>query len=375
MPNDTKYVDNVNGNNANTGNSEAQAYADIATALTACSGGGNTIYVQAGSNYTLTATLTVSLKGDTTNGRNVIEGYTTTPGSRDGRPTITCSTNSVHLFTLASAPDLITFRHLNLTHTAGTRGDGIRGNVTPTESPVVSDCIIDGCATGIQDGFGMNGLLVVGGEIRNCINDGFVCANGGDFIFDGVQLISNGRDGIRIEFASSMNAVVRRCEFRSNTGRGYHHQTTGTPEGMEIVNNTFRGNGAAGLEYMSTTRPTRTLIHQYNVYTTNGGYGVAFAGTAVNLSSTLLANRFNAFGSGGQANTSGARLIMPAGFSDETTMATDPYTSATDSSPNATAGGGAVLRGTAARGWLDIGALQHEDTGGGGGTPAFAHWG
>ncbi len=49
----------INGNT-----NEAQAYADIPTAIGAISGGGNTIHVQAGANYTLTTTIafTAALK-------------------------------------------------------------------------------------------------------------------------------------------------------------------------------------------------------------------------------------------------------------------------------------------------------------------------
>lgn len=97
------------------------------------------------------------------------------------------------------------------------------------------------------------------------------------------------------------------------------------------------------------------------VATNNGGYGF----------SVPFAN-YPAVKCGGYNNASGNFSNAPTALSP-ITLTADPWTSTTDFKPNATAGGGAVLRAAGfgvfgQTGYGDIGAVQHQDAGGGG-TP------
>lgn len=371
MANATKYVDNVNGSDANTGDSEAQAYATIAFAISAISGGGNIIYVQdAGSNYSVTTThnITSTQAGDTTNGVNKIEGYTTTPGARDGRPTITSATNSIALFSL-NAAGYWDFVHLELTHTAATRGAGIT-RVTANSTQVrLHDSIINGCSIGFGASSGSLGLMYLEGvEITACTS----------------HAIEN----------EASTTHINACDIHDNTGSGWYN-TTGTSNVIaqdsifdtnnygifndaanrgiivEVVNCVIVDNTADGIrdDSIAASAGALTLDLQNNVIYGNGGYGINSADTSLLVGLRARSLRNNAFGS----NTSGARNNVPAGIG-EVTLTADPFVSRAgrDFSPNTDAGGGALLRaggfpatypaGTTDS-FPDIG-VQHQDSGG-----------
>lgn len=378
MANATKYVDNVNGNNANTGDSEAQAYADIPTAIAAISGGGNTIYVQAGANYTLTSTiaLTAALKGDTTDGRNRIEGYTTTPGSRDGRPVITSATNSVALFTL-NDNDNWDFVHLNLTHTAGTRGHGFVANTSNSSGCRFADLVIDGCNTAISS----NSAAVVSSvmercEVKNCTTTGATLPTLG--IFFGNYIHDNAGDGIGGSFAP----LVAVANIFDTNGRDGINEATSSGSSLAyllITGNVFYANGRDGLRSTADVSGSASLAIANNVFYGNAGYGQNWTNlSAAEASNLPLCSGWNAYG----GNTSGDRNGVGAGTSD-VTLTADPFTGAGagNFALNSTAGGGAACRaagfpgafpGGLTTGYLDIGAVQHQDAGGGGAAgPVF----
>ncbi len=223
MANATKYVDNVNGNNGNTGNSEAQAYADIPTAVAAISGGGNIIYIQAGSNYVLTSAVTITaLTGDTTNGPNRIEGYTTTPGARDGRPVITSSTNSINLFDLSGTSVGLRFVHLKGTHTAATRAAFIvTSGATGSTKVTIEDCLVNGCSYMLNASVRViAGLGIYNSTAKNCTTG----------------VIINGGDGASPE-------VISGCLFHDNAGVSYSANNNNTI--MLFVNSVFSGGSKA----------------------------------------------------------------------------------------------------------------------------------
>jgi hypothetical protein len=373
MANATKYVDNVNGNNGNTGDSEVQAYADIPTAIAAISGGGNIIYVQAGANYTLTSTiaLTGSLKGDTTNGRNVIEGYTTTPGSKDGRPVITSATNSVALFTL-NDNDVWDFCHLNLTHTAATRGNAFVANTSPSAAVRFYDLVIDGCLNGIVGGTSnFSAISVYRCEIKNCTATaaGTIQSNG---TFWRNYIHDNAGDGIALFYQTAIideNIIVE-------NGRYGIIDSTGAGSALGILslqNNTIANNTSDGVRITTDTAPaTFPNVFARNIIYGNGGYGINCTNlsTGENLALSII-NESNAYGS----NTSGARANLGAGFG-EVTLTGDPFTNAGtgDWSLDNTASEGAACRGISfaysggtVTSYGDLGAVQHQDAGGGGG--------
>lgn len=381
MANATKFVDNINGNNGNTGNSEAQAYADIATALAAISGAGNIIYPQnVGLDYTITTALAISIAGDVTNGRNRIEGYTTVPGAKDGRPTITCATNGVNLFTASASPKYWSFSHMNWKHTAvTTRGNGYHGGSTTNDKFVFDDLVIDGCAKGIFDGFGLTDCLVRGCWIKNCTSHGFENTNGGILTFAHNRFDSNGGSGISSSFASAADVVTLfGNRFYNNTARGFLH--TYQVGGRYLIrNNQFRANGTDGMAFSHATLSFLGLQHDNNYYHLNGAYGINFAISGAALSAFVQSNENNYFGSGGQINTLGARNNLAVGYGDGT-FSGDPNTAAANVALNNTANAGAVLRAAAypitfpggETNYADVGPVRHQDAGG---TPTIQNRG
>ncbi len=144
-------------------------------------------------------------------------------------------------------------------------------------------------------------------------------------------------------------------------------------EAVVLVENTIHGNtgdGIGGFSYGSIFQG----ICAGNILTNNGGYGLN-----ENLLPTTISKNinYNAF----RSNTSGARNAVAAGPND-VTLSADPYTNAGAGyfSLNATAGGGAACKGVGypgvfpaglSTGYHDLGAVQTQNSGGGGGSVAI----
>ncbi len=338
MANATKYVDNVNGDNGNTGDSEAQAYADIATALAAISGGGNTIYVQAGSPYTITSTISVTVVGDTTDGPNILEGYTTTPGARDGRPTITSATNSVVLFTLNGATGF-QLRHLELTHTAGTRGKALATVTASMMSVVVFDCVIDGVSEVLNDGFTFTtmNISVYDTEIKNTTTGGIGTAAG--IVANNVSFVDCAGLNFHDCGVSGSSADIRNC--RSNGGSSFISLTGTTSGGLIKATNNLAVGVFSGSGIICNQNGANSVIVDNVIYGV-GGYGIS-SSQGTNLTDINWFVRRNAIGS----TTSGHYNNVTTPSDDAAlTLSTNPCIDSAngDFNINDTAGGGAILR-------------------------------
>lgn len=373
MANAIVYVDNVNGNNANSGLSEASAYADIPTAIAAISGGGNVIYVQnAGSNYTLTSSISLSaaLKGDTTNGRNRIEGYTTSPGARDGRPVITSATNSVNLFTL-NDNDYWEFRHLKLTHTAGTRASAFNGGTSNSTPIYVVDCICDGCLA-LFTGGNLQAIILEGVEVLNAsssvsaINN--TTASFNTLTMFGCDIHDNSCDGLRSNQALTLNCDW--CIFDTNT-IGINYTGTTTNVTIKLRNCLIVDNTGDGVKVAATSGTVIVWELANNIIFNNGGYGIENLDEQVTADLNATINRNNAFGG---PNTSGNYTGLAAGYG-EITLSGDPFANkaSRDFTPDTTSGEGLALRAAAfpttypggtSPSYRDVGAVQHQDAGG-----------
>jgi hypothetical protein len=372
VANATKYVDNVNGNNANTGNSEAQAYADIATALAALTGGGNVIYVQAaGSSYTLTTANVITISGDATDGRNRIEGYTTTPGARDGRPTITSATNSINLFEMANGASGWDFVHLKGTHTAGTRGSFLAGTGTGGQGNAsIRDCLVDGCAY-LLDG-GVRQISGFHAQYTTAINCTLgVIINGAFDVIDGCLFYGNA--GVGYSANNSNTTLVCLNTVFSGGTNAISDGNLGSTRTMTLIlaNCSFRGQSGSAIVQGNSTSSWSVLVDRNNVFWSIGGYCWSLLGAA---NATL----YRSVSLGGQNNfagslTSGYQNNYAAGIG-LVTLTADPFTNSGSGgfSLNNTSGGGALVRaagfpgaypGATTTGYLDGGAVQHQDSG------------
>lgn len=154
-------------------------------------------------------------------------------------------------------------------------------------------------------------------------------------------------------------------------GDGINAQGQSSSSLFIIEGNTVYGNGGDGIEVLGTVTESPFIVRN-NIMVSNGGYGLNVS------SATAQGNTFadyNAF----YNNTSGEITGISNGGND-VTLTGDPFTDSAndDYSLNATAGAGAachgvgypgVFAGGLTTGYLDIGAAQHQDSGGGGGDP------
>jgi hypothetical protein len=163
MSNGVFYADAVNGNDANDGLSEATAKQTISAGLGLFSGGNNVLYLQATGDYVLSSTITLNQTGSLAVGANRIEGYTTTPGARDGRPTITGSTpGAINFFQFGSGTMYIDCVHLRF-YAAGIAflpGYGATGG------PNWIDCVSDACSWFMYGDYG--GYWYIYGSLWGC---------------------------------------------------------------------------------------------------------------------------------------------------------------------------------------------------------------
>ncbi len=341
----TYYVDGDVGNDSNAGTSEGagNAWATLGKLCTTATSGADRGYVKASAPYALTSTLTppTGLR---------IEGYMTTPGARDGRPTITSATNSLTLFSIGAIFDA-TFAHLELTHTASTRGKGFAATGV-SEGVCIADCVIDGCSNGISGDwvvdFLMNQLRITDTEIKNCT--GYGVRNSGNYThLCGCNLHDNATAGVNGgQFnTNAVSLTLSRCRVWAN-GAGVTI-TRDARRHLRITDSVIANNTGDGVSSVSSS----TSVYFRNVINYgNGGWGVNFTAAPTFVGG----NRNNAYG----ANTSGARQNLTAG-TDDVTLTADPFTDAAggDFTVNTTAGGGAAVRSAGSPVNTDIGVFQH----------------
>lgn len=159
---------------------------------------------------------------------------------------------------------------------------------------------------------------------------------------------------------SAMNTIIN-CIADTNGGCGFISKGGQS----RYVNCISYASGLDGFKYNGGNALIGGLFNCIAV--SNSGYGVNSANLYANAQS-----RYNVF----YSNTSGARNNFPVGATD-VTITGDPFTNsaAGDFTLNNTAGAGAACRAAgfpgvfpsgAGTGYLDIGAIQHQDSGGGG---------
>lgn len=349
---------------------------------------GNTIYVEAGT-YTSTTTNTLTADGTATAKIRVI-GYTSGGSQTDAditeanMPVMTSATNSIAIITMTGAP-FWSFRNIKITHTAGTRGNGIvtSGSIT-SFGPQLYNCVFDGCLSGINEGsVNMAGMQACRCTIRNSTSHGVVLNSASSttvpMSFDSCHIYSNAGAGITAASSNLQGLSIKRSVIHGNTGANGHgiwlQQTTAGWNAViiDIDSNVLYNNAQSGLRAeFTTTHPILGITN--NILVSNGAYGVSFAtaGMADTMWAKVYANAY-------YNNTSGARQNFVTGDGD-VTLSGVPFTSAgsNDFTLDNTASEGAACRsaafpsavgalgGTAGTNYGDIGPLQAQATAGGG---------
>jgi hypothetical protein len=316
---------------------------------------------EAGSVYSLTSTLSIALSG------------LAVTSSTTNRPTITTSVNSTRLVTYTGAVNGMCWNHVKFTNTATTRSSCLFPLGGVCSGHMVSDCVFDGFDKSIDGSNGVGyvfyNLVIDSCEFKNCVS--------------GTSVIYNAANGGAVSLTTATD-----CFFHDNPGTVFLSYSAVVAERCVFTRNTrpFNGSGSLILRNCDIHGSTDTTIGNAAVtaFGTNqaieltGNIFYGNAATAVSITATpTFIQRSNAYG-GNAANRSG----FSAGAGD-ITLTADPYTNAAgnDFTHNATAGGGALLKGVlnnvrapglVGTAYGDIGAFQSQAAASGG-TVNFAY--
>lgn len=285
-----------------------------------------------------------------------MEGYASAIGDMGSAPTITAGAQtSVVLVTLNGTFNTGSSVCINVIV------DGL-GNSTITGFKDLSGyistltrCTAQNCTTGFYSDRAFSATGLVGCKAVAC-GIGFDSNSAGNTSYTNCWAHGCTSFGFKLYLANSTSVITRCIASGTTGGPGFGN---GSGWGVTFIDCVAANNNSDGF-----------LLGPYDIFhfvncvaTGNGGYGFN-AGTGAGASA-----QYNTCA--GYNNTSGdihvAGVVVGA-----LTLTADPWTSSTDFTPNTTAGGGAVLRAAGfgvfgQTGYNDAGAVQHQDSGGGGG--------
>ena len=334
---------------------------------------GNTIWIKAAT-YTRTSTLFAMATAGTATAPVVVQGYTSTHGDSTGTaaswtgPIFTSATNSINLLTV-NGQAFTTISNIKFTHTAATRGGCVVG-VTAHSSPLkIENSVFSGCSTAIDFGnlswadTKISNIYITGSTVH-AINMGSGSGVGFFALLDSV-VYNNTGSGIECATGTACTIEVSNTVFAANTD-GIRTTATTRADRWYIKNCTFDANTSNGVESAETTTAV-TLLLENNIFygNTTGGVNFAFASNGTDY--RTLVNKNNAYGGNGTDRTG-----LSAGTND-VTLTGSPFVSSTNWALNNTAGAGASCRAAGfpgsmidgvTIGYADIGAVQHQDSGG-----------
>lgn len=304
------------------------------------------VWVKAGTYTVSSASTNVTGGCYAPSANNTLEGYNATRGDLGTKPLL--QAGSISTFTVVDAPDNTNVRNISIDCVTKTSARGLRAvrgsiylvNVTSatnsafanqTNTPVFVRCRATACVT-----------------------------TGAGFTLGGCSLFGCEADSGSVLGISAAGQIVY-CLAYGNTGAS----TDGiqpTAAGTMVINATAYGNGRDGI------RSGQANTSHWNCLSTvNGGYGMN--GTTTYLVWVNCATYNNT--SGGINGTSAAQCASIGAIA----LSADPFANAAggDFSLNATSGGGAACRAAAilgafprgtTTGYMDLGAVQHQDSGG-----------
>lgn len=321
---------------------------------------GNTVSLQAG----MTATLTTAV----TFGGVSADGSWSVVGESGTRPIITCATNSVDLFDTpgSQTAGFMLVKHLDMRHTAATRGDALHAKNALLGTLRVDDCLFDGFRYAVNGRFSGDyafiRLEMCRCEVKNSTTAG-ISNDGANRLFD---CNIHGNTGCGVETETSDNTAVNnnvfmRTAIRGNTSHGIYLHNNNNSCLMHSCD--LSNNGGDGLKMDGGTNKFDVVVADSIVWGNTG--------TGLNTGTLPAGSLISAYNNAVGGNGTDRSASMPAGDSD-VTLTADPHNSSTDAGLNATAGGGAAAKAAAAVGPAisantagDIGAVPS-----GGGTAA-----
>lgn len=340
---------------------------------------GQTIHIK-NTTYTRTATITLAVSGTAAAGSINVIGYNsthndiTTWAGMANAPILTSATNSVHIITM-NGKTLWKFKALKLTSTAATRGASISmGSVI-----VITDLCYMEALNGVV-GTGSPTLRMTRTEIKDCTSHGLTGISNG--YFDYCWIHGSALSGINMASAGGftlLNCVVD----HNNTGNIANTPgIKGTSPAFIFIQNSVvaynTGSNTDGIQWV-TAGPSGDYVIMNSIFYANGRYNL---NTPTVGAYTL--KEYNAWGGAGTANFNGVDTVGGNAIALAATPGGDPFVSSAANGNfglNTTGGAGALLRalgfpggfpGGSMTGYLDVGAIQHQDSGGSSGTPSWA---
>lgn len=353
------------------------ALASIGDLLVSGSGSmvaGNIAYVQYAT-YTVTSAMSCNISGTATKPIFII-GYDTDRSlycSDANRPTITTSTNSTSLVS-GSGSTNIYWRNFRFTSTAVTKTTCFADTTSASTHSILLS-YFNGF-TSLQPNTSNSNLQFTPNlffcEITNCST--FAFAKGHASAVEAQYCWFHDTYGGVSHNQASSSITLRYCIFEnlSNYGVSLTRTTTSQPALSLLHNIFYKCSRAINLGGNSGINPTTFEVRNnifygngYDIYATNSITAelMSPAEYTTNAFGGATTSKFNNFFSG----------------ENELTLTADPFTDGDngDFSMNNTAGGGAVVRaagyptvfpGGVTLNYKDLGAVQHQDSGGGGAT-------
>ena len=340
----------------------------------------NSIWVKATGTYTETSTLTVSSVNPTP---MYFTGYTNVH-SDGGLVTWTTATNSTNLITVNGAVN-VWFKNFTFTNTAATTAVGLYDASSNSSDIVVQNSSFSGFSNAVLADYNVAyvilGLVLDNCEITGSTSDGIGVA-GTTRILDS-YIHGNAGSGVRIINADSnvtVSVLIAYSVVSANSGTaGILVNNADSLQGyttLEILNSAIIGNTGPGISDVPRTGGSiyPSLLVWNTDLDSNGTYAIDQGAAAASLAWADFRNNSywnNTSGNfrGSSALTNDLADVFPTG---------DPFVSRLTGnfSLNNTTGAGALLRGAGypgAVGWgsgntgyIDIGAFQHNGSGGGG---------
>lgn len=339
---------------------------------------GHKVYIKG--THTVTSTITINTVADLFLPVFFI-GYSTnrTLFNTDTPPIITTATNSVNLITFNGAYG-ITFRNFKFTNSATTKGAAVTGTTVSSGATyhiIFERCIFGDFTDRLLYGFYVNATSAnnvtarfYSCEFLYCTGVGAAYANQSNAsVFIDCWFHDNVGAGI-LGDVNAINIRADRCIFSNNGTFGYAlTRNTSNTAGALLTDCVFYNNTTAAYRHAGTSGSMGpTALINCIFYGIGANTNISF--TAANRTDGIMIRNCAFGGSGAFSNQN-----CPTG-EDAVILSADPFTNAAagDFSLNTAAGGGALLRGIARTPWLnsgttsykDIGAPQHQDTGGSG---------
>lgn len=294
----------------------------------------------------------------TTGNTIVYEGYSSSRG--DGGPAVVTFGASSQSFSLQSY-SVLKNATLNCNSQASTTGLNMSGTAQAVKNvSITGDCATRPVTVAASNGTMSNIRITGHSTAASAVN-----LTGGGWRMIDVTISGNSIPAVSIG-TSGYSVWVNPIIANNGTGNDCMTLNGTTSMSVTVLHGVFYGcqNGIYG----AGSDALNGLIVRNTIFSGNAGYGIS-AGTGTSwAASPEVSSNYNAY----YNNTSGALYNFPAGPNDITLTAT-PFTDAAGGNfaLNTTSGGGAALRAagfpgarlSGGTGYIDIGPLQHQDTG------------